>query len=80
MVEVTYQAEVVPGLAIQPTFEYIAHPGGNVAAPGRQPAPRDPQRQGVRRDDDGAVLADGGGCYCAGAVFSGAQRKLSARP
>lgn len=33
VVEVTYQAEVIPGLAIQPTFQYVVHPGGNIADP-----------------------------------------------
>lgn len=40
VVELTYQAEIVLGLAIQPTFQYIAHPGGNIAKPygdGMQP-------------------------------------------
>lgn len=31
--EATYQAEVVPGFSLQPTFQYVIHPGGNVANP-----------------------------------------------
>lgn len=34
--EITYQAEIVPGWTIQPDFQYIFHPGGNV------PDPNDP--------------------------------------
>ncbi len=28
ILEITYQAEIVPNLLVQPVFEYIAHPGG----------------------------------------------------
>lgn len=31
LVEATYQAEIVPGLTMQPDFQYVFHPGGNVA-------------------------------------------------
>lgn len=37
LIEATYQAEIVPGLTMQPDFQYIFHPGGNVAdASGRK--------------------------------------------
>jgi porin len=28
--ELSYQAQIVPGLAVQPLFQYIVHPGGHV--------------------------------------------------
>ena len=31
--ELTYQARIVPGLAVQPDFQYILHPGGHVPDP-----------------------------------------------
>ena len=31
LIEATYQAEIVPGFTMQPDFQYIFHPGGNVA-------------------------------------------------
>jgi len=33
VLELTYQAQIVPGWTIQPNFQYIFHPGGNVANP-----------------------------------------------
>ncbi|MBV8850075.1 MAG: carbohydrate porin, partial [Methylobacteriaceae bacterium] len=36
LIELTYSAFVVPGFTIQPTFQYIFHPGGHI------PDPRDP--------------------------------------
>jgi porin len=36
VIEVTYKTEVVPGWTVQPDFQYIFHPGGNV------PNPNDP--------------------------------------
>jgi len=36
VLEVTYQAQVVPGWTVQPVFQYVIRPGGNV------PNPRDP--------------------------------------
>ncbi len=33
VLELTYQARIVPGLAIQPDVQYIVHPGGHVADP-----------------------------------------------
>ena len=33
VLEATYDAVVVPGLSLQPTLQYIVHPGGNVANP-----------------------------------------------
>ena len=32
--EINYQAEIVSGWTVQPMFQYIWHPGGNVANPG----------------------------------------------
>ncbi|KAA2237760.1 carbohydrate porin [Salinarimonas soli] len=43
LVEVTYQAEVVPGWTVQPNVQYIARPGGGIANP---------------RDPDGAKQKD----------------------
>jgi porin len=31
--ELTYQAQITPWLVLQPDFQYIFHPGGNVADP-----------------------------------------------
>ena len=33
VIELTYSAQIIPGLAIQPTFQYIVHPGGGIANP-----------------------------------------------
>jgi porin len=33
VLELTYQAQIVPGWTVQPNFQYIFHPGGNVANP-----------------------------------------------
>ena len=33
VIEATYQAQVLPGLTLQPSLQYIVHPGGNVADP-----------------------------------------------
>ena len=33
VLELTYQAQIVPGWTIQPDFQYILHPGGHVADP-----------------------------------------------
>jgi porin len=38
VLELTYKAEIVPGLFLQPDFSYIWHPGGNA------PNPNDPTR------------------------------------
>jgi len=35
-IEVTYQAQIVPGWTLQPDFQYVFRPGGNVANP-REP-------------------------------------------
>jgi porin len=32
-IEVTYGAEILPGIVLQPTFQYFVHPGGNIADP-----------------------------------------------
>ena len=38
LVEVTYQATIVPGVTLQPDFQYIFHPGANgVAGPNGSP-------------------------------------------
>jgi porin len=33
LIEVTYQAQVVPGWTVQPDFQYVFHPGGGVVNP-----------------------------------------------
>lgn len=33
LIEVTYQAKIMPGLTLQPDFQYIFHPGGHVPGP-----------------------------------------------
>jgi porin len=33
LIEVTYQAKIIPGLTLQPDFQYIFHPGGHVPGP-----------------------------------------------
>jgi porin len=38
MLEVTYQAQIVPGWTVQPDFQYIRRPGANVLNP-RSPSP-----------------------------------------
>jgi porin len=38
MIEVTYQAALMPGWTIQPDFQYIFHPGGNIADASGLPA------------------------------------------
>ncbi|MFC7738455.1 carbohydrate porin [Roseomonas sp. GCM10028921] len=47
VVELSYQAEVVPGFTVQPTFQYVVRPGGHAANP------RDPDGRAIR---DAAVL------------------------
>ena len=34
VIELSYSAQVVPGLNLQPTFEYVVHPGGGIVDPG----------------------------------------------
>ena len=51
ILEVTYQAQVVPGLSVQPVFQYIKHPGGHAPdplSPGGLAPIRDAQVFGVR--------------------------------
>lgn len=36
LIEVTYQAQILPGWTVQPDFQYVFRPGGNI------PNPRDP--------------------------------------
>ena len=33
LVEATYQAQVVPGFTLQPDFQYVIRPGGNIPIP-----------------------------------------------
>ena len=33
VLEVTYQAQIIPGVSLQPTFQYFVNPGGNVGNP-----------------------------------------------
>jgi len=47
MIEVTYQAALMPGWTIQPDFQYIFHPGGNIADASGLPA-KDALVLGVR--------------------------------
>ena len=42
LIEVTYQAQIVPGWTVQPDFQYIFRPGGNVSNP------RDPNGAAVK--------------------------------
>ncbi|HEX5326447.1 MAG TPA: carbohydrate porin, partial [Acetobacteraceae bacterium] len=39
VLEVTYQAPVTPWLTMQPDFQYVLHPGGNVPLPGNPSQP-----------------------------------------
>lgn len=48
LVEITYNAVVVPGVSIQPTAQYIWHPGGHI------PNPLDPS--GIRAIGNAAVV------------------------
>jgi porin len=43
MLEISYAAEIVPGCSLQPDFQYLWNPGGNVADPD------DPDNAGIRR-------------------------------
>jgi len=45
--EATYQAQVVPGFTLQPDFQYVIRPGGNIP---------DPLRAGLRPIRDAAVF------------------------
>ncbi|WP_279598875.1 carbohydrate porin [Methylobacterium sp. J-076] len=47
VLEATYQAVLAPGIAVQPTVQYVIHPGGGIANP------RDPEGKRVR---DATVL------------------------
>ena len=33
IIELSYSARIVPGIAVQPTFQYVFHPGGGIADP-----------------------------------------------
>jgi porin len=33
VIELTYQVSIVPGLFVQPDFQYVIHPGGHIANP-----------------------------------------------
>lgn len=48
VIEVSYQAQIMPGWTIQPNFQYIWHPGGHIADP------NDPE--GIRPVKDAAVF------------------------
>jgi porin len=39
VIELTYQAQIAPGWTIQPNFQYIFHPGGNVGHPDDESVP-----------------------------------------
>jgi len=34
-IELSYQAQIKPGWTVQPTFQYVTHPGGHTADPDR---------------------------------------------
>jgi porin len=40
LIEVTYQAQVVPGWTVQPSIQYVVHPGGRIANPLEPTDPR----------------------------------------
>jgi porin len=40
----SYQAQIKPGWTVQPTFEYVTHPGGHISDPDR---PETPIRNGA---------------------------------
>ena len=42
LIEVTYQAQIIPGWTVQPDFQYVFRPGGNVSNP------RDPNGTAVK--------------------------------
>lgn len=42
LIEVTYQAQIIPGWTVQPDFQYVIRPGGNV------PNPRDPDEGSIK--------------------------------
>jgi porin len=48
VIELTYKAQVTPWLVLQPDFQYVIHPGGNVA---------DPLGNGSDAVEDAAVLS-----------------------
>jgi porin len=33
--ELSYQAQIVPGWTLQPNFQYVIHPGGHISDPDR---------------------------------------------
>ena len=39
VIELTYQAQIAPGWTVQPNFQYIFHPGGNVGHPDDESVP-----------------------------------------
>ena len=43
-IELSYQAQIKPGWTVQPTFEYVARPGGHISDPDR---PERPIRNGA---------------------------------
>ncbi len=42
LIEVSYRAQIVPGWTIQPDFQYMWHPGGNVPINSAHGAPAIP--------------------------------------
>lgn len=46
-IEITYQVQIVPGLAVQPTFEYIVHPSGDIVGQAGRPPQRNAAILGV---------------------------------
>jgi len=50
LIEVTYQATVVPGFTVQPDFQYLFRPGGNV------PNPPDPNGAAIKKGSPHRLL------------------------
>ena len=54
--ELTYQAQIVPGWTIQPDFQYIFHPGGHIGQSIRSDRRGHPQCRSRRRAHDDQLL------------------------
>ena len=54
-VELSYQAQIKAGWTVQPTFQYVTHPGGHTADPDR-PERGDQERRDIRRANDRCIL------------------------
>ena len=47
VIELTYSAQIIPGISVQPTFQYVFHPGGGIV---------DPAGNGLRSIHDAKVF------------------------